>query len=37
MKEQSSAFFEKACSSLRKAQELLDVLQWPEDQAARLI
>jgi uncharacterized protein (UPF0332 family) len=31
VKEQSSAFLEKARSSLGKAQELLDVLQWPED------
>jgi uncharacterized protein (UPF0332 family) len=31
VKKQSSAFFEKSRSSLAKAQDLLDVLHWPED------
>jgi hypothetical protein len=31
LKEQSRAFLEKAHSSLGKAQDLLDVVQWPED------
>jgi uncharacterized protein (UPF0332 family) len=31
VKEQTSAFLEKARSSLGKAQDLLDVLHWPED------
>lgn len=31
MKEQSSAFLEKARSFLGKAQDLLEVMHWPED------
>ena len=31
MKEQSSAFLEKAHSFLGKAQDLLEVMHWPED------
>jgi uncharacterized protein (UPF0332 family) len=31
VREQSSAFLEKARSSVGKAQDLLDVLHWPED------
>jgi uncharacterized protein (UPF0332 family) len=31
VKEQSAAFLQKARLSLTKAQDLLDVLQWPED------